>query len=67
MQFFSRHHRKTFRKVEAHLGTEAGNSARARAVVFARAVVQNVLEEVMILFHVFKILKPNEAAKLKKA
>ncbi len=51
MYLFGGDQGETFGEVKPHLIPKNGNRTRARPVGFAGAVVKNMLEEVLILFH----------------
>ena len=65
MQFFSCDQRKTFRQIEPHLVTKGADGARAGAVAFLHAGIQNMLQQGEVLLHGCKLKCLPQPAEIK--
>ena len=66
VEFFGGYQREAFREVETHLVAEYRTGAGAGAVGFVRAVIQDVLQQVEVLFHGINSSKVRKKTVLKK-
>ena len=58
MEFFGGYQREAFREVETHLVAEYRTGAGAGAVGLVRAVIQDMLQQVEVLFHGVGFVRP---------
>lgn len=60
MYFFSRYQGKTFLKIEPHLIAKATDRTGARTIMFLRAGIGYMPEEIKILLHARKLIESND-------